>query len=60
MERAVVVRGKLIDAQHIELDEPVSDIHGPVEVTVRPITKEEQTSLFATSTQEEWEREFHG
>ena len=37
MERAVIVRGKLNDPSHIELDEPLSDIHGPVEVTVRSI-----------------------
>ncbi len=37
MKRAVVVRGNLSDPSHIELDEPVPDIRGPVEVTVRPI-----------------------
>jgi len=37
MNRAIVVRGNLNDPSHIELDEPVSDIQGPVEVTVRPI-----------------------
>jgi len=37
MERAVVVRGNLNDPSHIELEEPVADMHGPVEVTVRPI-----------------------
>ena len=37
MKRAIVVRGNLSDPSHIELDEPVSDLRGPVEVTVRPI-----------------------
>jgi hypothetical protein len=37
MDRAIVVRGKLSDPSHIELDEPVSGINGPVEVTVRPV-----------------------
>jgi len=60
MERAFVVRGNLSDPSHIELDEPMSDIRGPVEVTVRPVTKGAQTSLFESSTQDEWEREFHG
>ena len=36
MERAVVVRGHLSDPNHIDLDEPVSDIRGAVEVTLRP------------------------
>jgi hypothetical protein len=36
-ERSVIVRGRLTDSSHIELDEPVSDIHGAVEVAVRPI-----------------------
>lgn len=35
-ERTIVVRGKLCDPSHIELDEPVSDFAGAVEVTVRP------------------------
>jgi hypothetical protein len=39
MDRAIVVRGTLSDPSHIELDEPVSGIKGPVEVTVRPAQK---------------------
>ncbi len=35
MERAIVVRGKLADSQHIELDEPVTEIAGEVEVVLR-------------------------
>lgn len=37
MDRAIVVRGILSDPSHIELEQPVSDLHGQVEVTVRPI-----------------------
>jgi hypothetical protein len=37
MNRVVVVRGNLSDPRHIELEEPLSGIRGPVEVTVRPI-----------------------
>jgi hypothetical protein len=37
MERAgVVVRGRLC-GRHIDLDEPVAELDGEVEVTVRPI-----------------------
>ena len=36
MERAIVVRGKLSRQRHIELDEPVSEMEGPVEVVLRP------------------------
>lgn len=39
MDRAIVVRGKLSDPSHIELDEPVSGINGPVELIVRPTQK---------------------
>ncbi len=37
MDRTFTVRGHLSDPNHIELQEPVSDIRGPVEVTVRPV-----------------------
>ncbi len=36
MERARVVRGWL-RGRHIDLDEPVADLNGEVEVTVRPV-----------------------
>jgi hypothetical protein len=36
MERAIVVRGKLAGARHIELEEPVTEIEGEVEVVLRP------------------------
>jgi len=37
MERALIVRGRVTDNQHIELYEPVEEIGGEVEVTVRPL-----------------------
>lgn len=33
----VVVRGRLNDPRHIELEEPVNDLKGEVEVTVRAV-----------------------
>ena len=35
MERAVIVRGRMSDPRHIELDEPVGSIRGEVEVVVK-------------------------
>jgi len=37
MDRGVVVRGRL-RGRHIDLDEPVAEPDGEVEVTVRPVT----------------------
>ncbi len=37
MEKAIVVRGKLTDARHIELDEPVNELDGPVDVVLRRV-----------------------
>jgi len=31
-----IVRGRMADSRHIELDEPIHDVKGPVEVFVRP------------------------
>lgn len=39
MRRSRIVEGHLVDPRHIELDEPASDVHGRVQVTVRPITQ---------------------
>jgi len=44
MERAVIVKGKVTDSRHIELDEPVEDIAGDVEVTVRPLGRPREES----------------
>jgi hypothetical protein len=36
MERIVTVRGKILDPRRIELDEPLADLRGDVEVVVKP------------------------
>jgi hypothetical protein len=36
MEYSIVVQGSLSDPRHIELDEPVTELHGVVEVILRP------------------------
>jgi len=36
MNRTIVVSGRLSDSRHVELDEPVTEIEGPVEVVLRP------------------------
>jgi len=38
MEHAVIVRGRMTDERHIELNEPVDDVNGAVEVTVRQVS----------------------
>jgi hypothetical protein len=38
MEKVIVVRGKLSDPLHIELAEPISELHGEVEVVVRSVS----------------------
>lgn len=35
MEKAVIVRGRLSDPTHVELDEAVTDVAGSVEVVLR-------------------------
>jgi hypothetical protein len=37
METAIIVRGRIADPHHIELEEPVRGLTGPVEVTVRAV-----------------------
>jgi len=39
MERAIIIRGRLADSRHIELDEPVDELEGDVEITLRPVTE---------------------
>jgi hypothetical protein len=39
MDRTRVIEGHFVDSRHIELDEPVSEVQGRVQVTVRPITQ---------------------
>jgi hypothetical protein len=41
METAVIVRGRITSARHIELDEAVPGIDGEVEVTVRRVATPE-------------------
>jgi hypothetical protein len=59
MGQTVVVHGNLNDPRHIELDEPVSDIRGHVEVSIRSIPERVPIPFFESSTVEEWQREFH-
>jgi hypothetical protein len=56
---AFTVRGNLKDPKHIELEEPVPDVQGPVEVTVRPIEGEQKVPLFESLSAEEWINQFH-
>jgi hypothetical protein len=37
METAIIIRGKITDSRHIELDEPVQGMTGVVEVTLRAV-----------------------
>lgn len=39
MERAIIVRGRLAGPKHIELEEPIADLEGEVEVVVRGVSK---------------------
>jgi hypothetical protein len=58
MERAVIVKGRVVDSRHIELDEPVDEIAGDVEVTVRSLDRaREQTPTDVAAlerVEEEW------
>jgi len=42
MERAVIVKGRITDDRHIELDESLSEMTGAVEVTLRPVPQGRQ------------------
>ncbi len=42
MQRAIILRGRLADSRHIELDEPVEEMHGRVEITLRSVASEER------------------
>jgi hypothetical protein len=37
LQRAIIVKGRVTDSWHIELDEPVEDLTGEVEIIVRSI-----------------------
>ena len=43
MQRAIIVRGRLSGRSRIDLDEPVDELTGEVEVVVRPIERTEAT-----------------
>ena len=59
MGQTVVVNGNLNDPRHIVLDEPASDICGPVDVAIRAKQESLQLPFFDSSTVAEWELEFH-
>jgi len=59
MQTALIVRGTLKDAKTIELEEPVSQLQGPVEVTLRPIEAERKLPLYESLSAEEWIQQFH-
>ena len=41
MERAIIVRGRLSGPRRIDLDEPIEEVTGEVEVVLRPIERRE-------------------
>ena len=59
MERAIIVRGNLSDPRHIELQEPVTEVQGAVEVVVRPVAAGSRPPLYRSATREAWEQTFH-
>jgi hypothetical protein len=46
MNRSIVIRGRLSDPQHIELSEPVREIHGEVEVLIRQLPRAGAEDVF--------------
>jgi hypothetical protein len=59
MQTARMLRGTVRDEKTIELDEPVYDMQGRVEVTLRPVAPSEQAPLCETLSPEEWKKMFH-
>lgn len=45
METAVIVRGRISNSRHIELDEPVADIEGEVEVVLRRVKRPAEAAV---------------
>lgn len=41
MQKAIVVKGRLINQRTIPLDEPVSEMTGEVEVILRPVIRDQ-------------------
>lgn len=58
MERAIVVKGNLTDPKHIELDEPVTEFQGPVEVVVRRAAETAPAPFYQSASREAWEAAF--
>lgn len=58
MERAIVVKGNLTDPKHIELDEPVTELQGPVEVVVRRAAETALAPFYQSASREAWEAAF--
>ena len=58
MQTARVLRGPVKDETTIELDEPVRDMRGPVEVTVRPRDASRQAPLCESLSAAEWPKMF--
>jgi hypothetical protein len=46
MSRNIVARGKFSDPRHIELTEPVPEIRGEVEVSIRQLPKTRTPDIF--------------
>jgi hypothetical protein len=46
MSRTILARGRLSDARHIELAEPVREIEGDVEVLIRPLPTSSAEDVF--------------
>jgi hypothetical protein len=51
MSRNIVARGKFSDPRHIELTEPVPDIRGEVEVSIRQLPKTRTPDVFDIITE---------
>jgi rubrerythrin len=46
MSRNIVARGKFSDPRHIELTEPVPEIQGEIEVSIRQLPKVQTSDVF--------------
>jgi len=42
MQRAIVIRGHIADRQRVDLDEPVDELRGQVEVTLRAVPNDKE------------------
>jgi hypothetical protein len=50
MSRSIIARGKFSDARHIEFAEPVREIRGEVEVSIRQLPKAGGQDVFDVIT----------